>query len=106
MAKQSKHVAPYPPEFRAEAIRLARTSDKPRAQIARELGLTGETLRLWVKQAELDEGQRTDGLTSDEQEELRRLRRENRILREEREILKKAAAFFGPPFAQETGSLR
>jgi transposase len=102
MAKQSKHVAPYPPEFRAEAIRLARTSDKPRAQIARELGLTGETLRLWVKQAELDEGQRTDGLTSDEQEELRRLRRENRILREEREILKKAAAFF----AQETGSLR
>ena len=111
MAKQSKHVAPYPPEFRAEAIRLARTSDKPRAQIARELGLTGETLRLWVKQAELDEGQRSDGLSSDglssdEQEELRRLRRENRILREEREILKKAAAFFGPPFAQETGSLR
>jgi transposase len=80
----------------------ARTSGKPRAQIARELGLTGETLRLWVKQAELDEGQRSDGLTTDEQEELRRLRRENRILREEREILKKAAAFF----AQETGSLR
>jgi transposase len=102
MTKQSKHVAPYPPEFRAEAIRLARTSGKPRAQIARELGLTAETLRLWVKQAELDEGQRTDGLTSDEQDELRRLRRENRILREEREILKKAAAFF----AQETGSIR
>src|SRR5262245_45015201 len=106
MAKQSKHVAPYPPQFRAEAIRLARTSGKPRAQIARELGLTGETLRLWVKQAELDEGQRSDGLTTDEQEELRRLRHENRILREEREILKQAAAFFGSPFAQETGSLR
>ena len=98
----SKHRAPYPPEFRAEAIRLARTSGKPRAQIARELGLTGETLRLWVKQADLDEGTRIDGLTSDEQEELRRLRRENRLLREEREILKKAAAFF----AQETNSLR
>ena len=101
MAKQSKHVAPYPPEFRAEAIRRARTSGKPHTQIARELGLTGETLRLWIKQADLDEGHRSDGLTSDEQEELRRLRRENRILREEREILK-AAAFF----AQETGSLR
>src|SRR5262245_63776449 len=102
MAKQSKHVAPYPPEFRAEAIRLARTSGKPHAQIARELGMTGETLRLWLKQADVDEGKRSDGLTTDEQEELRRLRRENRILREEREILKKAAAFF----AQETGAIR
>ena len=96
MTKQSKHVAPYPPEFRAEAIQLARTSGKPHAQIARELGMTGETLRLWLKQADLDEGKRSDGLTSEEQEELRRLRRENRILREEREILKKAAAFFVP----------
>jgi transposase len=93
---------PYPPEFRAEAVRLARTSGKPQAQIARDLGITVETLRLWRKQAELDEGKRHDGLTTDEQEELRRLRRENRILREEREILKKAAAFF----AQETGSIR
>jgi transposase len=98
MTRQSKHIAAYPPEFRAEAIRLARTSGKSRAQIARELGMTGETLRLWLKQADVDEGKRSDGLTSDEQEELRRLRRENRILREEREILKKAAAFF----AQET----
>ncbi len=97
-----KSKPPYPPEFRAEAIRLARTSRKPHAQIARELGMTDETLRLWLKQADLDEGKRSDGLTRDEQEELRRLRRENRILREEREILKKAAAFF----AQETGSIR
>ena len=55
MTKSSKRVAPYPPEFRAEAIRLARTSGKPRAQIAREVRLTGETLRLWVKQAAMDE---------------------------------------------------
>src|SRR5215813_2116612 len=68
MAKQSKHVPPYPPEFRAEAIRLARTSGKPHARIARELGLTTETLRLWLKQADLDAGKRSDGLTSDEQE--------------------------------------
>lgn len=97
-----KHVAPYPPAYRAEAIRLARTSEKAHAQIARELGLTTETLRLWLKQADVDEGKRSDGLSSEEQEELRRLRRENRILREEREILKKAAAFF----AQETSSIR
>src|SRR5262245_8819567 len=102
MAKPSKHVPPYPPEFRTEAIRLARTSGKPHAQLARELGMTGETLRLWLKQADLDAGKRSDGLTSDEQEELRRLRRENRILREDRKILKTAAAFF----AQETGSIR
>jgi transposase len=102
MARQAKHVAPYPPEFRTEAIRLARTSGKPHAQIARELGLTGETLRLWLKQADVDEGKGADGLRSDEQEELRQLRRENRILREEREILKKAAAFF----AQESGAIR
>jgi transposase len=101
----SKHMPPYPPEFRAEAIRLARTGGKPHAQIARELGMTSETLRLWLtsdKQAAVDEGQRSDGLSSDEQEELRRLRRENRIRRAERASLKKAAAFF----AQETGSLR
>ncbi len=62
----SKHMPPYPPEFRAEAIRLARTSGKPHAEIARELGMTGETLRLWLKQADLDEGKRSDGLTRDE----------------------------------------
>jgi transposase len=90
----------YPPEFRAEAIQLARTSGKPQTVIARELGMSVETLRLWLKQADLDAGKRSDGLTSEEQEELRRLRRENRILREEREILKKAAAFF----AQESKS--
>jgi transposase len=94
MRKAAKHVQPYAPEFRAEAIRLARTSGKSHAEIAEDLGMTSETLRLWLKQADLDTGKRHDGLTSEEQEELRRLRREVRILREEREILKKAAAFF------------
>jgi transposase len=102
MAKTSKHVQPYPPEFRAEAIRLARTRGKSQAQIAQELGMTSETLRLWLKQADLDAGKRQDGLTSDEQEELRRLRRAVRILREERAILRKAAAFF----ARENDAIR
>ena len=51
MTKQAKHIMTYPPEFRAEAIRLARTSGKPHAQIAQDLGMTGETLRIWLKQA-------------------------------------------------------
>ena len=84
---------PYDPEFRARAVELVRTRGLPRAQVARDLGIHVETLRLWVKQAEIDTGQR-DGLTSDEKAELARLRREVRILREEREILKKAARFF------------
>lgn len=93
---------PYPAEFRHEAVRLARESGKPTAQIARDLGVSYESLRQWIKQADLDAGRRTDGLTTAEREELRRLRRENRVLREEREILKKAAAFF----ARETGPKR
>ena len=85
---------PYPPEFRAEAIALMRSSGKSRRAIAADLGVSTETLRQWLKQADLDAGRRQDGLTISEREELARLRRENRILREEREILKKAAAFF------------
>jgi transposase len=91
MAKAT-HV-PYDPEFRAHAVELVRTRGLPRAQVARDLGINPETLRLWVKQADIDAGRR-DGLTTDEKAELARLRRENAVLKEEREILKKAAAFF------------
>jgi len=69
------------------------------AQIARELEVSTESLRLWRKQADIDDGLRHDGLTTEETEEVRRLRREIKVLREEREILVKAAAFF----AKETG---
>ena len=91
---------PYPPEFRAEAIRLARSGDRKLSEIADDLGVSQQSLRNWVRQADLDEGRRGDGLTTEDRAELARLRRENRVLREERDILKKAAAFF----AKETRS--
>ncbi len=93
---------PYPPEFRREAVQLVQVSGKSRRAIARDLGISTETLRQWVRQAEIDAGLRHDGLTSEETEEVRRLRREIKTLREEREILRKAAAFF----AKETDSRR
>jgi transposase len=89
---------PYPPEFKAEAIRLVKTSGDPLRQIAKDLGVSDQTLRNWVKQDDVDAG-RKSGLTSDERARLRELEMENRKLREEREILRKAAAFF----AGETG---
>jgi transposase len=84
---------PYPPEFRREAVQLAQSAERSIAQVARDLGVADQTLRNWIKQADVDAGRR-EGLTSEEREELRRLRRENRTLLQEREILKKAAAFF------------
>jgi transposase len=84
---------PYSLEFRQEAVRLLRTSDRTVPQLARELGCSPTSLRNWARQFDVDEG-KTPGLTTDEREELRRLRREVKTLSEEREILKKAAAFF------------
>jgi transposase len=82
-----------PSEFRAEAVKLFRSvkGEKSMRAVATELGISNETLRSWIKQADIDEGRR-GGLSTEEREELRRLRRENRVLKEEREILKKAAA--------------
>ena len=85
---------PYPPEFRAEAVRLVREGLRQPEELARDLGCTGQTRPPWLQQADLDAGWRHDGLTSTEREELRRLRAENRTLRLERDLLRKATAFF------------
>ena len=91
---------PYAESFRADAVRLVQTSGKSVRQVASELGIAPESLRRWVQQARVNAGQGPTGaLTSEEREELRRLRRENKTLVMEREILKTAAAFF----AKETG---
>lgn len=91
---------PYPPEFRRQIIELVRAG-RSAAELAQEFEPSYETIRGWVKQADLDEGHRGDGLTSEEKHELSRLRGEIRRLKIEREILSKAAAWF----AQETGSI-
>ena len=90
---------PYPAEFRARMVELVRSGRTPE-ELSREFEPSAQAIWNWVRQAERDGGVRHDGLTTDEKEELRRLRRENKVLREEKEILKKAAAWF----AEETGS--
>ena len=84
----------FPPEYKAEVVELIRSTGNTVGQVARDLDLTETAVRAWVRQAELDSGRRSDGLTSSERDELRKLRREVRDLREEREILRKAAVFF------------
>ena len=91
---------PYPPEFRNQMVELVRAGRSP-DKLGREFEPSGQTIRNWVAQADRDEGRRQDGLTSAERKELRMLRRENRQLKVEREILKKAAAWF----ARETDSV-
>jgi transposase len=91
---------PYPPEFREQIVELVRAGRTPE-ELAKEYEPTEQTIRNWVAQTDRDQGKRTDGLTSAEKEELRRLRRENKMLRQEKEILKKAAAWF----ARESNSI-
>lgn len=85
---------PYPKEFKQGAIALARTGERPIAEVARELGIAESCLRRWLKQDQLDRRERDDGPTSAEREELRELRKRVRRLEQEKEILRKAAAFF------------
>jgi transposase len=90
----------YPPEFRQRIVELVRKGRTPE-ELSRQFEPSAQAIRAWVRQAARDAGERTDGLTTDEREEVRRLRREVKLLREERAILAKAAAWF----ARETGSV-
>jgi transposase len=92
---------PYRPEFRQRIVELVRKGRTPE-ELGRQFEPSAQAIRNWVKQAAIDAGERTDGLTTAEREELRRLRREVRQLREERVILSKAAAWF----ARETNTIR
>ncbi|HVS46456.1 MAG TPA: transposase [Verrucomicrobiae bacterium] len=98
MAK--KHPRSYPVEFRRTILDLAATG-RDVEELARQFDVASQTIRNWVRQADLDRGRRTDGLTSAERDELGRLRKENKQLKVEREILGKAAAWF----ARETDSI-
>ena len=91
---------PYPPEYRARMVELVRSGRSPES-LAKEFEPSAQGIRDWVRQADRDAGGRPDGLRTEERTELQQLRRENARLREEREILKKAAAWF----ARETGSI-
>jgi transposase len=90
----------YPSEFRQQMVELARTGRKV-SELSREFSVSEQAIRNWLKQADLDTGKRSDGFSSQEKEELQRLRRENKQLRTEREILAKAAAWF----ARETDAV-
>ena len=96
----SKHHQAYPPEFRQQMVDLVRAGRTPE-ELAREFEPSAQAIRNWVAQADRDAGRRADGTTSAEREELTRLRRENRQLKVEREILSKAAAWF----ARETDTI-
>ncbi|MCG3133973.1 MAG: Insertion element IS6110 uncharacterized 12.0 kDa protein [Planctomycetes bacterium] len=99
----AKSRPPYPPEFRQQMIELVRSGRSPES-LEKEFEPSAQTIRNWVKQADLDQGRRKDGLTSEEREELVRLRRENRHLLEERDILEKAAAWFAQRGSRRSSS--
>jgi transposase len=92
MATGEPRRTPYPPEFRARAVELARTSGLSPREVARDLGVDRDTIARWLRQADVDAGRRP-GVTTDERAELARLRRENALLKEERESLRKATEF-------------
>jgi transposase len=93
MGKKPRRRRSFTPEFKAEIVELCQRGDRSVGQVARDFDLTETAVREWVKQAERDAGARNDrGLTSDERRELAELRRENRRLREDVEILKRATA--------------
>jgi transposase len=93
MPRKPKYRKPYPPEFRREAVALYCRTGRTLGELAHDLGVSRESLRLWVAQARVERGER-DGLSGDEREELRELRTRVLLLEQEREILKKAATFF------------
>ena len=101
MSKAS-NVKAYPKEFREKVVQLVQGGDRSQREVAEEFGISTDSVRRWVQQAERDQGSRQDGLRTSEREELSRLRRENRQLQMDREILSKAAAWF----ARETDSTR
>jgi transposase len=92
--KRSRPRRAFMPEFKAEIVELCQRGDRTIGQVSKDFDLTETAVRAWVKQAELDAGTRSDGLSSDERAELAQLRRENRRLREDVDILKRATAFF------------
>ena len=100
MSKRTK-VKAYPKEFRDKVVRVAQSGNRKLSEVAREFEVSTDSVRRWIKQAEIDQGVRDDGLTSADRDELAKLRREIRRLRQERAILAKAAAWF----ARETGSI-
>ncbi len=99
---KSSNVKAYPKEFREKVVQLVQGGDRSQREVAEEFGISTDSVRRWVQQAERDQGSRQDGLRTSEREELSRLRRENRQLKMDREILAKAAAWF----ARETNSTR
>ncbi len=92
--KRPRRRRSFTPEFKSEVVALVRQPGKTAGGVAREMGLTETAVRAWVRQTDLDEGVRADGLTTAERAELAQLRKELRQTREERDILKRAVAFF------------